>query len=319
MKRREFLKGSCYTGLASVAAGASAAFGGFEPPARLPNETTAAYQARVARLRALTTSRMQETISMTPARLPNESTAAYQARVGRLRALAASRMSFCELRRYTIKTQAQREAFDAFAAEAFIPALNRANVERVGVFYPTESLSPIHVLLPHSSLVDVALLTTTLMQDEEFLAIGAPFLEAPASKPAYQRLEVQLMRALRSMPMLEVPVDSPGRIFQLRTYESPSLLTGLKKIEMFNDAEIEIFRKTGLNPVFFGQTVAGASMPNLTYMLGFDSMAESKANWKRFGDDPEWKQLSAMPEYADKKILCGITNLYLKPAGYSQI
>jgi len=26
-----------------------------------------------------------------------------------------------------------------------------------------------------------------------------------------------------------------------------------------------------------------------------------------------------MPEYDDKKILCGITNLYLKPASYSQI
>jgi NIPSNAP protein len=88
---------------------------------------------------------------------------------------------------------------------------------------------------------------------------------------------------------------------------------------MFNTAEIDIFRKTGLNPVFFGETLTGDKMPNLTYMLVFNNMDERQANWKRFGGSPEWKALRAIPEYADKKILCGITNLYLKPADYSQI
>jgi hypothetical protein len=123
------------------------------------------------------------------------------------------------------------------------------------------------------------------------------------------------------MPRLERPTDAPGRVFQLRTYESPSDKTGFKKIEMFNTAEIAVFRKVGLHPVFFGQTLAGTKMPNLTYMLGFQDMAESKANWKKFGGDPEWKKLSTMPEYMDKVILRnkGVTNLYLKPASYSQI
>lgn len=296
MERREFLKASCYAGLASLAAGASASAvaqgggpGDESITPRLPGETNAAYQARLARLRAL----------------------------GATRALESRQ--FYELRRYTIETKAQKEGFDVFAAEAFISALNRANAGPVGVFYPDEDLSPITVLLCHRSMAGFVGLTERLMRDEEFLAMGAMFLEAPASKPAYKRMEVQLMYAFERMPQLETPVNSPGRVFQLRTYESPSVATGLKKIEMFNDAEIAIFRKTGLNPVFFGQTLAGDKMPNLTYMLGFDSMAESKANWKRFLDDPEWKELSAKPEYADKKILCGITNLYLKPAAYSQI
>jgi hypothetical protein len=123
------------------------------------------------------------------------------------------------------------------------------------------------------------------------------------------------------MPKLKRPTDAPSRVFQLRTYESPSEKTGLKKIEMFNTAEIAVFRKVGLHPVFFGQTLAGTKMPNLTYMLGFQDMEESKANWKKFGADPDWQKLRAMPEYADKAILRekGITNLYLKPASYSQI
>jgi len=60
-------------------------------------------------------------------------------------------------------------------------------------------------------------------------------------------------------------------------------------------------------------------MPNLTYMLAFESAVQLKANWAKFVSDPEWKKLSKMPEYSDKAILCGITNLILKPADYSQI
>ena len=128
------------------------------------------------------------------------------------------------------------------------------------------------------------------------------------------------MVAFAGMPRIETPVLSPGRVFQLRTYESPSFKTGLKKIEMFNDAgEIRIFREVGLNPVFFGQTLVGAKQPNLTYMLAFKNMDEQKAAWKKFGAHPDWKRLSGMPEYSDKAILCGITNLSLVAADFSQV
>ncbi|HRZ54931.1 MAG TPA: NIPSNAP family protein, partial [Candidatus Paceibacterota bacterium] len=71
--------------------------------------------------------------------------------------------------------------------------------------------------------------------------------------------------------------------------------------------------------VFFGQALVGTKMPNLTYMLAFESRDEQQANWKKFGADPDWQALRAIPDYADKKILCGITNLLLKPAEYSQV
>ena len=162
--------------------------------------------------------------------------------------------------------------------------------------------------------------TPTLLADTEYRNKGADFLNAPADKPAFQRLESSLLLAFKGMCRLETPVKSPGRIFQLRIYESPSVKTGQKKIEMFNDAgEIDIFRRVGLHPVFFGETLVGARMPNLTYMLVFESGDELKANWSRFGSDPDWKRLSKMPEYADKAILSGITNLIFKPAEYSQI
>ena len=289
MRRREFLTASC-AGLASLGGAASIVHGQRQPTTRLPGESEAAYRTRLARMRAAQAAR----------------------------ARAESR-DYYELRRYEIETEAQKAGFDAFARDAAIPALNRNGIDPVGVFYPWEDLSPIYVLLRHKSLASVAQLTQRLAEDEEFLQRGADFLDAPADKPAYKRMEVQLMVAFEGIKKLETPIKKPGRVLQLRTYESPSIKTGLKKIEMFNTAEIDIFRKTGLHPVFFGQTLAGDKMPNLTYMLVFNDMSERKANWKRFGSDPEWRALRAIPEYADKRILCGITNLYLKPAAYSQI
>jgi hypothetical protein len=133
-------------------------------------------------------------------------------------------------------------------------------------------------------------------------------------------MESSLFLAFPSIPAIESPVKNPGRVFQLRTYESPSVKTGQKKIEMFDVAgEIAIFRRTGLHPVFFGEAILGAKMPNLTYMLGFESEAELDANWKTFIADPEWKRLSGKPEYANKAILSGITNVVLKPVEWSQV
>ena len=41
--------------------------------------------------------------------------------------------------------------------------------------------------------------------------------------------------------------------------------------------------------------------------------------WGRFVKHPDWLKLRAIPEYADKKILSNITNIFLKPASCSQI
>ncbi len=235
-------------------------------------------------------------------------------------ASAGSGREYYELRRFIVEKEEQRKGLDTYLKEAAIPTLNRIGIKPVGVFYPSEGLSPVYLLLPHSSMESVATMTTRMLQDPEYLSKGAEFLNAPASAPAFKRIESSLMVAFKGMPRMETPVQSPGRVFQLRTYESPSMKTHLKKVEMFNDAgEIKIFREVGLTPVFFGQTLVGDKMPNLTYMLGFKSIDEQKAAWQKFGAHPEWKRLSKMPEYSDKAILSGITNLLLVAAEYSQV
>ncbi len=296
MQRREFLTKSCAASVVAASGWALLAQEQSTEFPRNPGESEVAYRVRMAQLRAVQAA---------------QKTNAAAGRIG----------TYYELRRYEIETEAQKAGLDKFLSEAAIEAWNDLGIKPVGVFYPNEGLSPIYVLLPHSSVASFVTLQQRLNEDQKFLEKGADFINAPADKPAYKNMDVQFMAAFEGMPRLERPTEAPTRIFQLRTYESPSEKTGRKKIEMFNTAEIAIFRKVGLHPVFFGQTLAGTKMPNLTYMLGFKDMDESKANWKNFGADPDWRKLSRMPEYMDKAILRnkGITNLYLKPASYSQI
>jgi len=109
------------------------------------------------------------------------------------------------------------------------------------------------------------------------------------------------------------------RLFELRTYESHSKKSNQKKIEMFNNGEIAIFRRTGLQPIFFGETLIGTKLPNLAYMLVFENMTAREQNWATFLSDPEWKKLSAMPGYADAELVTNISNIFLRPTAYSQI
>ena len=109
------------------------------------------------------------------------------------------------------------------------------------------------------------------------------------------------------------------RIVQLRTYESPSQVAHARKVQMFNEAEIEIFTRTGLTPVFFGDTLIGTRMPSLTCMLTIADTAELTAKWAAFSADPAWKELSHWPGNTDAEIVSNISNLYLSPLSCSQI
>jgi len=90
-------------------------------------------------------------------------------------------------------------------------------------------------------------------------------------------------------------------------------------MKMFNTAEIDIFKRTGLRAVFFGETMVGSSMPSLTYMLAFADMEERTRTWAAFAGDPDWKKLSTTPGYTDAETVSNITNVILTPTPYSQI
>jgi len=231
---------------------------------------------------------------------------------------------YYELRVYHARRGRQHDALSEFFQGAWLPAMTRLGIAPVGVF--EVMVGPgnpsIYLLIPFKSLEGLATLESRLAADAEYQRAGAGVVNAPATDPAYVREECSLMMAFSAMPRLERPDFGPrqaGRIFELRTYESHSKKANKKKIEMFNTGEIAIFRRTGLRPVFFGETLIGQNLPQLTYMLAFDSMESHDTNWAAFARDPEWKKLSTTPGYTDGEIVSNISNLFLRPTSYSQI
>ena len=226
---------------------------------------------------------------------------------------------FFELRQYHLRSGSNKGRVGRFLNDVGIPAMNRVGIKPVGVFEAMygPNKPTLYVLMVHPSLESVSTASTRLMDDETFRKDGAEFLNAPLSDPSYIRYESSLMAAFTHMPQIEVP-EAKKRIFEMRIYESHSVKASKKKIEMFNEGgEIALFKKTGLTPVLFGETIVGPQQPNLTYMLVFEDMADRNARWQTFVNHPEWRQMSSNPAYKDT--VSNITDIILRPTGYSQV
>ena len=230
---------------------------------------------------------------------------------------------YYELRLYHTLLGSKKNVLNDFLRDATIPALNRLGIGPVGVFNVMygQSSPTVYVLMPHKSLESVATVSAQLLDDAEFQKAGASFLNSPLSDPGFVRINSSLMKAFDDMPRLEVPpgtAENKPRIFELRTYESHSLIAAKKKIDMFNKGgEIQIFKNTGLQPVFFGETLVGPQIPNLMYMLAFDDMDMRNKSWDTFRKDPAWLKLRQNPIYKDT--VSNISDIILRPASYSQI
>ena len=226
---------------------------------------------------------------------------------------------FYQLRKYTLQT-GQLALAQSFFEHALIPVLNRMALAPIGAF--KLDIGPetptYYLLIPAASAEALVTLDTRLAEDTEFIKSSAAFWGAPASAPAFVRVESSLMSSFAGWPKIIAP-KGEKRIFQLRTYESASHAGHVRKVQMFNQAEIGIFTRTGLAPVFFGDTLIGSRMPSLTYMLTFTDVADLIEKWKVFASDPAWKDLSHRPQNTDAEIVSNISNLYLSPLAGSQI
>ena len=228
---------------------------------------------------------------------------------------------FYELRVYTLKNEVQQILVADFYKNAAIPAMNRISTKPIGIFkeLQTNGQTKIYVLIPHNSIEDFALMDEKLFEDKAYQQQGSDYLNVSATVPAYERIESSFLKAFTHFPKIEVP-ENKTRIFELRRYEHATENAGKKKLEMFNDGgEIDIFKRLGFKPVFFGETLIGPMRPNLTYMITFDDMESHDNHWKSFVADAEWKKISVIPDYADAKLVSRITSTLLIPLSFSQI
>jgi hypothetical protein len=231
---------------------------------------------------------------------------------------------YYELRRYHLESGPQTKLTNTYLEEALIPGLNRLGVKPIGAFnleIGVETPS-IYVLIPSNSLETLVRSEFRLREDDQYMKAGEAFLSAPAKEPAYTRVESSLMIAFEGWPKLIVPPVSGKegkRVFELRTYESPSNADHQRKVEMFHSGEFDVFQRAGFWQVFFGDVLIGPRLPKLTYMLGFPDLSERNAKWKAFQTDPEWKKLTSSSRFNYESIVSNVTNVMISPTAYSQV
>lgn len=223
---------------------------------------------------------------------------------------------------YFMESGAQVDRTTQYLSGAYLPAARRAGVKMSGFFSPViGDRSPfILSLAVHSSVASIETAEAHLAEDKEFQKGWDAY--NVIGDPAYSRMEKVLLRAFSGIPELTAPptdAKRAARVFEMRTYESKNEKASRRKIKMFEDGEAGVFRRLGMSPVFFGQTIFGSSLPSVTYMLAFDDLAARESLWKAFGADAEWRKLRAQPGLSDAEIVSNISNTILRPLAFSDI
>lgn len=224
---------------------------------------------------------------------------------------------------YHLKNQEQINKTEEYLKNAFLPALHRSKIIKVGVFKPigndTAADKRIYVFIPSTSLEKLTSLDEQFFKDRQVRSEGATYFNLAYNEAPYERIETILLKAFAGMshfttPMLTGPLSE--RVYELRSYESPTENLHYKKVKMFNEgSEISIFSRLNFNAVFYGDVIAGCRMPNLMYLTTFNNRADRDEHWKQFSSDAAWKKLSAEPEYLNSVSRHDI-NL-VKPTEYS--
>ena len=237
-------------------------------------------------------------------------------------ATAAGRELY-QLKIYHLKDQQQEERVDAFLKDAYLPALHQLGLRKVGVFKPigndTAADRRILVMIPYQSFSQYQRVTAQLEQDQRYAGAGQSYWAAAHDNPAYLRLENLLLESFADQLKLQEPAltgPRPERVYELRSYESATEALHLNKVRMFvQGGEVGLFKRLGFNAVFYSRVLFGSHMPNLMYLTTFENRAARDAHWQAFGADPEWKKLSALPEYQNN--VSHIDQTFLYPTAYS--
>jgi hypothetical protein len=235
----------------------------------------------------------------------------------------AAQRDFYQIQVYRLDDKAQEERVDNYLKTAYLPALHRAGIKKVGVFKPiasdTNAGNQIIVWLPLTSLDQLDKMQTSLSKDAEYQAAGVDFLNASFDNAPFLRKESIILKAFQDAPTYSIPkfkTQPSQRIYELRSYESSTENLFRQKVKMFNEGgEIKLFASLEFNAVFYAEVISGSTMPNLMYLTTFADMATHDAHWDAFRNHPQWKKLSALDEY--KHTVSKTVKTLLSPTDYS--
>lgn len=233
---------------------------------------------------------------------------------------APRKTNYFLLQTYYLRNGSQGPRINEFMSQGLLPALNRLHS---GPKLFLEALVAAHmpqyaVLLGLTSLAELESLTARLNQDaalQKFHVAWENGAEAP-----YEHYTQSLLKAAAYCPEPgPLPAVDKPRIYELRTYHSPTWRQLAALHQRFAGSEIKIFQRCGVHPILYSETMVGPQMPNLTYVIPFRNLAEREKAWDAFGADPEWIKVRRESIEASGQISSVIQIALYKATPYSPI
>lgn len=206
---------------------------------------------------------------------------------------------------YHFATAEQEKILDNYLEKALLPTLHKNKFENIGVFKPaandTAADKTIYIFINAKTIESLIGVDDLLSTDMDYKSAAKEYLNAAYNAAPFTRYETILLKAFPMAIKMNLPVLKAAKnehIYELRSYESATDALYKNKVQMFNEGgEVDLFKKLEFNAVFYADVLSGSRMPNLIYMTSFENMAARDTHWKAFGESPEWKRLSSLPEY----------------------
>jgi hypothetical protein len=127
-----------------------------------------------------------------------------------------------------------------------------------------------------------------------------------------------LSRSLWAAPRQDItkPAQATAGVFELRVYHAaPGKLGDL--LSRFHEHTIKIFDRHGMKSVAYWTPLDEPDKSNtLIYILQHPSREAAAANWKSFGDDPEWKSVRDKSE-ANGKLVEKVDSTFMALTDFS--
>ncbi len=206
---------------------------------------------------------------------------------------------------YHCSSAKQITAIDTFLKNIYLPFMHKNGIKKIGVFAPLSNDTALDkrlfIWMPFKSIEKIDELDQTIENLDPMGKEPILHLENADSSLPFTRIEKIISRAFKFQPEYvknSTLTKSSSRVYEYRSYESPTENLHLRKVHMFNEGgEITLFASLNFNAIFYSKVIAGSRMPNLIYMTSFNNMEDRNAHWKSFGEAPHWKKISAAPEY----------------------
>lgn len=114
----------------------------------------------------------------------------------------------------------------------------------------------------------------------------------------------------------DAPAAQPP-VYELRIYyPAPGKAEALNA--RFRNYTLKLFEKHGMRNIAYWNELARPDAPDgrVVYVLSYPSRTARDADWKAFGEDPEWRKVVAESE-ADGKLVTKVDSIFMTMTDYS--